>query len=63
MFFFLIALCLLSAGAKRLIRTSDTQVQWMTEKEILGLIQNKIRFMDVTTFGFDSFKPSTQGIV
>jgi leucyl aminopeptidase len=68
------ALYFLSAAvnAKRLIQTSDTEAKWMTEEEILGLIQNKMGFVDVTTFGFESFdrdkgvfpeKPSQSEIV
>lgn len=64
MFLFLIAASLIFVVAteKRLIRTSDTDAKWMTEDEILGIIQKKIRFMDVTDFHHD-FRPPNQGIL
>ena len=49
------------ASEKRLIRTSDTESAWMTEDEILALIQKKIGFMDVTDFDVTAFKPPSPG--
>ncbi|CAG8681505.1 990_t:CDS:2, partial [Gigaspora margarita] len=35
---------------KRLIQTSSSTAEWMTEEQVLGLIRNKIKFMDITDY-------------
>ena len=49
---FLLALQLSASQlkGKRLISLSDNDAKWMTDKEVLGLIQKNIRFVDVTDF-------------
>ncbi|CAG8551449.1 21336_t:CDS:2, partial [Gigaspora rosea] len=35
---------------KRLIQTSSSTAEWMTEEQVFGLIRNKIKFMDITDY-------------
>lgn len=37
-------------GEKRLIQTSDTEIYWVTEDEILKLKRENVKFMDVTDY-------------
>ena len=60
----LIAAYLVTALAteKRLIKTSETHQEWMTEKQILRLIQKNVGFMDITEANLAAFKPPSIGI-